>query len=184
MLTTMGSLSFDAVTDRLDLVAPSVARALRGFAHSPQVGVAAIDPSLSDTAAFCEHYGMTLSQAANCVIVEGKSGADRAFAAVVLLASTRADINGAVRGFLQAKKVSFAQMEKAVAESGMEFGAITPIGLPSSWPILVDERVAQSGYVVIGAGLRSSKIAIEGSVLAQLPGVTLISGLANPRELE
>jgi prolyl-tRNA editing enzyme YbaK/EbsC (Cys-tRNA(Pro) deacylase) len=66
----------------------------------------------------------------------------------------------------------------------MVFGAITPIGLPSSWPILVDERVAQSGYVVIGAGLRSSKIAIEGSVLAQLPGVTLISGLANPRELE
>lgn len=83
------------------------------------------------------------------MIVEGKKGEERILAAVVILASTRADVNGVVRNFLEAKKVSFAAMEKAVSETGMEYGAITPIGLPNGWPILVDKAVADSPYVIL-----------------------------------
>jgi len=163
------------------MVAAPVAAAISQLPDTATVGVAEIDPTLSDTAAFCEQYGVTAEQSANCVIVEGKRGEERKMAAVILLASTRADINGAVCKALDVKKASFAQMEKAVSESGMEFGAITPIGLPASWPILIDKAVAESAYVVIGSGIRTSKLAVPGSFLASLPGAMVIEGLANPR---
>lgn len=163
-------------------MAEVVIQALSVLPNAQDVAIAAIDPGLSDTAAFCQFYKTEPKQAANCVIVEGKNGDQRQYAAVVLLANTRADINGVVRGFLQVKKVSFAQMEKAVEKSAMEFGAITPIGLPLDWPILVDAAVVQADYVIIGSGLRSSKLAVPGSFLATLPNVTVIDGLAHMRE--
>ena len=177
----LGSLIFTSVNQKLELVAPPVAAALAELPGADVVGVCEIDPTLSDTAAFCEHYGTKPEQAANCVIVEGKNGEERKLAAVIILASTRADVNGAVRSALAAKKVSFAQMEKAVSESGMEYGAITPVGLPALWPILIDKAVADSDYVIIGSGLRSSKLAVPGSFLAALPNAQVIENLARPR---
>ena len=90
-------------------------------------------------------------------------------------------MNGAVRSALSVKKVSFAQMEKAVSESGMEYGAITPIGLPAPWPILIDKAVTDSDYVIIGSGIRGSKLAVPGSFLAALPNAQVIEGLAQRR---
>lgn len=177
----LGTLTFAPANRRLDLLAEPVQKAIATFPLIEGVGVTEIDPTLSDTAAFCEHYQTKPEQAANCVIVEGKNGAERKLAAVVILASTRADVNGAVRAALGAKKVSFAQMEKAVSESGMEYGAITPVGLPASWPILLDKAVADSDYVIIGSGIRGSKLAVPGSFLASLPNVQVIEGLAHPR---
>ena len=176
----LGTLVFTPVLENMGLVATPVAEALRVLSIEG-VGAAMIDPTLSDTAAFCDYYKTLPEQAANCVIVSAKNGEERKLAAVVLLANTRADINGAVRAALGAKKVSFAQMEDAVAQSGMEYGAITPVGLPSEWPILIDKAVADAPYVIIGSGLRSSKLAVPGSFLAALPNAQVIEGLAHPR---
>src|SRR4051812_34617576 len=96
----------------------------------------------------------------------------------MVLATTRADVNGVVRRRLDARKASFAPMDVAVAETGMEYGGITPIGLPTGWPILVDTAVVSAGDVVVGSGVRRSKLVLPGDALAALPGTEVIDGLA------
>ena len=93
--------------------------------------VAEIDPAVSDTAAFCAQYGLSLATAANCVVVSGRRADVTTLAACVVLATTRADVNGTVRRLLDVRKISFASMDVAVSASGMEYGGITPVGLPA-----------------------------------------------------
>jgi prolyl-tRNA editing enzyme YbaK/EbsC (Cys-tRNA(Pro) deacylase) len=97
----------------------------------------------------------------------------------VVLATTRADVNSVVRRRLGARKASFASMDDAVALTGMEYGGITPIGLPSDWPVLIDSAVLDRQVVVVGSGVRNSKLALPSTVLPDLPGAEIISGLAS-----
>jgi prolyl-tRNA editing enzyme YbaK/EbsC (Cys-tRNA(Pro) deacylase) len=113
------------------------------------------------------------------VVIAGRRGDVTRYAACVVLANTRADVNGVVRKRLDARKASFAPMEDAVTLTGMEFGGITPIGLPASWPILIDRAVLDRDLVVIGSGLRRSKIALPASALSELPGAEVVDGLAS-----
>ena len=178
---TIGSQPAVPALDRPDLLAPPVAAALEKLAAAQvgieSIGVAAIDPALADTAAFCEQYGVALSESANCVVVEGRRGGESRMAACMILATTRADVNGLVRRELDVRKCSFAPMELVVELTGMEYGGITPIGLPPDWPIFVDAAVAQAGRVVIGSGIRGSKLTLPGAALASLPGATVLDGL-------
>jgi len=134
-----GTLTARPVLEHLDLVAAPVAEALALLdpAVAATIGVAEIDAGVADTAAFCERYGVAMDASANCVLVKGKRGGDIRFAACMVRATTRADVNGVVRRWLDVRSASFAPMEEAVALSGMEYGGITPIGLPaagrSSW---------------------------------------------------
>ena len=179
----IGTLKLEPAVSRLDLLAKPVAAALEVWpAEAPidgdQVLVAPIDATLADTAAFCEAYGVTLAESANCVIVAGRRGEITRYAACVVLATTRADVNGVVRRHLDVRKASFAPMDDAVRLTGMEYGGITPIGLPASWPVLVDARVVAMPHVIIGSGVRNSKVAIAGPALGALPGTEVIDGLA------
>jgi prolyl-tRNA editing enzyme YbaK/EbsC (Cys-tRNA(Pro) deacylase) len=160
------------------LVAAPVANALAAWPPAADVRAAEIDAELADTAEFCAHYGVELADSANCVVIAGKRGSTVSYAACVILATTRADVNGTVRRRLGAKKASFASMDDAVALSGMEYGGITPIGLPADWPVLVDSAVLQRDVAVIGSGLRRSKLALPGKSLAELPNAEVIDGLA------
>lgn len=139
----------------------------------------AIDPELADTAAFCAAYDVPMAASANCVIVHGKRAGDSKYAGVMVLATHRADVNGVIRKQLDARKISFAAQDDAVGSTGMEYGGITPIGLPYDWPVLVDEAVAQAGLVVIGSGIRGSKLLVDGAELAKLPSATVLE-LATP----
>ncbi|MFC0550084.1 YbaK/EbsC family protein [Planotetraspora thailandica] len=172
-------LDWTSAADRLDLLGGPVAKAISQAAAAsppwPPIGVAEIDPGLADTAAFCERYGVALEDSANCVIVAGKRGGETRYAAVMVLATQRADVNGAVRRHLDVRKVSFAAHDDAVALTGMEYGGITPIGLPSDWPVLVDENVTRRDFVVIGSGVRSSKLALSGRALAEVTGAEVIA---------
>lgn len=142
------------------------------------VRVADIDPALADTAEFCARYEVPMAASANCVVVAGRRGADVRYAACVVLATTRADVNGLVRRRLGARKASFAPMADAVALTGMDFGGITPIGLPGDWLLLVDRAVLEAGAVVIGSGLRRSKLLVDGVTLLGLPNAEAVDGLA------
>ncbi|GAA1808272.1 YbaK/EbsC family protein [Nostocoides veronense] len=71
-------------------------------------------------------------------------------------------------------------MDRAVGESGMEYGGITPVGLPDGWRIFIDERLLAQEVVVIGSGLRRSKLLVTGSALADLPGAEIVEGLGIP----
>jgi prolyl-tRNA editing enzyme YbaK/EbsC (Cys-tRNA(Pro) deacylase) len=174
----LGSLTWLPAADRPDLLAAPVAAAL------PQLGapawVAEIDDGLADTAAFSDAYGVPLDASANCVVVAARRAGQTSLAACVVLATTRADVNGLVRRHLDARKASFAPQDVAVAESGMAFGGITPVGLPAGWPVLVDDAVAEAGYVVIGSGTRGSKLAVPGAALAALPAAQVLAGLGRP----
>lgn len=179
-LPTLGTLSTTPALDRVDLLAAPVAAALTGDPRAGGVAVAPIDPELADTAAFCAAYQVPLAASANCVVVAGKRGGEQRWAAAVVLATTRADVNGAVRRRLDVRKLSFAPMADAVRLTGMEYGGITPIGLPEGWPVLLDAAVLAAGPVVIGSGIRGSKIVLDAARLADLTGAEVIEGLAVP----
>lgn len=168
----LGSLDWQPASERPDLLAPAVQAAVRD--RQLPAWVAPIDPTLADTAAFCASYRVSLEVSANCVIVTGRRGDQSTRAAVLVRATDRADINHAVRKELGVRKISFAAMDDAVAATGMEYGGISPIGLPVGWPILVDEQVAELAWIVIGSGVRGSKLAVPGSLPAGLPGARLL----------
>jgi prolyl-tRNA editing enzyme YbaK/EbsC (Cys-tRNA(Pro) deacylase) len=174
-------LLYTSALEAADLLAPPVVTFLEGFTTAADLlQVAAIDPGLADTAACCEAYGFTMDASANCVIIAGKRGDEIRYAACVVLATTRADVNGFVRKRLDAKKASFAPMEDAVALSSMEFGGITPFGLPAEWPVLVDSRVLECDFAVYGSGLRRSKLFGPGKALLEIPSIEVIEDLAKP----
>ncbi len=177
---SIGSLETVTALGRPDLLAPSVTAALAAAdsALPPDtVGVAEIDPGLADTAAFCERYDVPLTESANCVVVTGRRDGEPRFAACVILATNRADVNGVARRQLDVRKASFAAVDLAVAETGMEYGGITPIGLPAGWPVFVDTAVAAAPRVVIGSGVRRSKLSLPGEALGRLPGALVLDGL-------
>ena len=138
MIPLQDRLKSQSALSHPDLLAAPVVAALRALPDefSAAITVAPIDPALADTAAFCERYGVVAAESANCVVVAGRRGEATTMAACVVLATTRADVNGLVRRLLDVRKISFASMDVAVSASGMEYGGITPIGLPVEWPLL------------------------------------------------
>ncbi len=184
---TLGTLTWQPALERLDLVAPSTAATLAGWAAdddevASRVLVAEIDPDLADTAALTAAFDLPPSASANCVLVAGRREGLERVAAAVVRATTRADVNNAVKRLLDVRKASFLPMDRATAESGMEYGGITPVGLPAGYRVLVDARVTEPDeageLVVLGSGLRRSKIALPGALLARLPGAEVVDGLA------
>ncbi len=174
----LGSLTWYPAALRPELLGAPVAAALPAL--SGPAWVAEIDDDLADTAAFIDAYAVPPEASANCVVVAARRAGQTTLAACVVLATTRADVNGLVRRHLDARKASFAPQDVAVAESGMAYGGITPVGLPSEWPVLVDAAVATADWVVIGSGTRGSKLAVPGSVLAGLPTAVVLDGLGQP----
>jgi len=166
--------------DHPELLAAPVVAALEWWKPAAPVLVAEIDPDLADTAAFCAAYDVPAAASANCVVVTGKRDGEQRWAAALVLATTRADVNGVIRRRVDVRKISFAPMAEAVERTGMEYGGITPIGLPVGWPVLIDAAVVAAGPVVIGSGLRRSKMVVDGAALAGLPGAEVIDGLAVP----
>lgn len=182
------TLTWVPALDRTDLLAPSTAAALAAWvAIVPQVAdevhVAQIDPDLADTAALTTAYGLPAAGSVNCVLVHGRREGEERVAAAAIRSTTRADVNYAVKQLLAVRKASFLPTERAVDESGMEYGGITPIGLPPRYRVLVDGSVALTDpdagdRVIIGSGLRRSKLSLPGALLAAYPGAELVEGLA------
>ncbi|SEM59241.1 YbaK/EbsC family protein [Streptacidiphilus jiangxiensis] len=176
--------SFPAVARALDVrdeLAGPVAETLAGWGvqeAAEAVLYVDTDPEKADTAVFCETYDAPPEYSANCVVVAARRGGEVTMAACVVLATTRLDVNGAVRKHLGARKASFAPMDAAVAETGMEYGGITPLGLPGGWPLLIDEAVAAAPHVLVGSGRRRGKLILPGRALAALPGAEVVPGLA------
>ena len=175
----LGRLDLTPALERPELLAAPVFAALRAWPRADEVQVAAIDAGLADTEAFCAAYGIELAASANCVVVAGKRGDDVRRAACLVLATTRADVNGVVKRRLDVRKASFAPLEQTVSDTGMEYGGITPLGLPG-WPVLVDAAVLDAPQVVVGSGIRGSKLVLPGAAAADLPDAEVLPDLARP----
>lgn len=176
----LGGLTGVAAGERPDLLADPTRAALTALGLLDVVGIVEIDPAISDTAATQEAYGLTPRQLVNCVLVGGRRDGVERVAAALVPADKRADVNGFVRRRLDVRKASFLPREQAVATSGMEYGGITPIGLPESWPLLLDADAAAEALVVVGSGVRRSKLLVPGGVLAALPAAEVSADLARP----
>lgn len=174
---TLGTLTSVPALDRPDLLAEAVAAALRSWPCADQVAVTEIDPDLADTAALTEAYDLPLAASANCVVVSGRRAGEERIAACVVRADTRADVNNLVKRTLDVRKASFLPMDRAVEETGMEYGGITPIGLPADWRVLVDASVLDIDVAVIGSGVRRSKLLLPGRSLADLPAAEVVADL-------
>ena len=136
------------------------------------------DPDLADTAAFCAHYGWSPEMSANTIVVASKKG-DKRYAACVVTATTRLDVNRTVKRLLGVSKASFASPAETQEVTGMMIGGVTPLALPADLPVYVDERVMAQPEVILGGGSRSMKVKVSPKVFEHLPGVTVIEGLAN-----
>jgi prolyl-tRNA editing enzyme YbaK/EbsC (Cys-tRNA(Pro) deacylase) len=149
--------------------------------HLEQLGVAyelvACDPALADTAAFCQAYGYSLGDSANTIVVIGKSQPP-VFAACVVLANTRLDVNRAVKQRFGVRRASFASAEETAALTGMMIGGVTVFGLPPDLRIWVDERVMSRPQIVLGGGSRSWKVVAPPDILRHLPKVEIVPSLA------
>ena len=177
----IGSLEPAPALDHLDLLAPPVTVALtalaeRGVATASSALVVAIDPELADTEVMTREFDMDLTLSSNCILVAGKRAGEERIAACVVRATTNADVNHVVKKRLDVRKASFWPQERAVEASGMEYGGITPVGVPGSWRLLIDSACSV-GWSCIGSGLRRSKLFVTGEVLAALPGAEIVEGL-------
>ncbi|PFG42984.1 prolyl-tRNA editing enzyme YbaK/EbsC (Cys-tRNA(Pro) deacylase) [Isoptericola jiangsuensis] len=182
-LPTLGDLAWVPAVARPDLLADPVAAALTAWAGVDErvasgVAVAEIDPDHADTATLNTVHGLPPEASANCVVVAGRRGEVERVAACVVPATTSADVNTRVRKLLDVRKASFLPTERATAESAMEYGGITPVGLPAGWRVLVDERFRAPGALALmGSGLRRSKLLMAGPLLCELPGVEVVTDL-------
>lgn len=142
-----------------------------------EYGLFACDPALADTAAFCAAYGFAPEDSANTILVIGKSDPPR-YAACVVLAPNRLDVNRVVRDRLGTRKASFAPGDATRELTGMEIGGVTVFGLPEGLPIWIDARVMARDRIVLGGGSRSWKVIASPAILRALPGAEVVRGLA------
>ncbi len=177
------TLDWRPALDHPDLLTPATMAALTTWTTThpevaTEVQVAQIDPDLADTAALVAAAGLDLAASVNCVLVVGRRAEEERFAAAAVRATTRADVNHRIRALLDVKKASFLATDRAVADSGMEYGGITPVGLPPTYRVLVDASIDDPALVVIGSGVRRSKLRLPGSLLAALPDAEVVTDLA------
>ena len=175
-MNVFGRLAPLPAREHPELLADPVARALS--VSAPSALVAAIDPAFADTEALCAKYGVPMEASANAVVVRGTRAGVERHAVCMTLAHRRVDVNGLVRRRLEARKASFAPMDYAVEVTGMEYGGITPVGVPADWPIWVDGAVADSDWLCIGSGIRGSKLFLSAADLLALPSAERVDGLA------
>jgi prolyl-tRNA editing enzyme YbaK/EbsC (Cys-tRNA(Pro) deacylase) len=176
-LPRLGSLESLPALSHPELMAPAVAAALSDWPNASEVAVVEIDPAYADTAAMSEQYDVPMADGANCVVVMGRREGEERVAACLVRADTRADVNNLVKRTLDVRKASFLPVDRAVEESSMEYGGITPVGLPAAWRVLVDEACLAIPAAVIGSGVRRSKLLVPGRLLGELPGAEVLAGL-------
>ena len=177
-------IGWQPALERTDLLAEPVAAALRALETSSdgahlvrQAQVVPIDPQYSDTDALNAHYALDPEATGNCVLVAGKRTGQERIAACVVRATDFADVNHVVKKRIDVRKASFLPVERAVEMSGMEYGGITPVGLPEDWRLFIDGAVADRDTVLIGSGVRHSKLLVPGALLVALPGAERVEDL-------
>lgn len=174
-------LTFEPALHRTDLLAEPVKHAIKHWQGPTSVDhilVSEIDPQYMGGKDLCNHYGISQTDGANCVIIEATRGSAKTLAACLIPVNcARADFNGAVRKYLNARRVSLAPLDMVLERTKMEYGSIAVVGLPDSWPVLIDPSIISKERVIIGAGLQKSKLSLPGNALLELPGAVIVEGV-------
>ncbi len=174
----MTSLNFIPINEAEQLVSESVFKIIQ----NTEIKVAEIDPQYMNGTALSDHYGTNPEDGANCIIVRGKREGVYTTAAVMTPVGYRIDLNHAVPDVLGLKKVSMAPLDEVIQETGMEYGSITPVGLPSHYRILIDSSLMEKENIIVGGGKQISKILVPTVFLKDLPSTQVFRGLASPMD--
>ncbi len=134
------------------------------------------NPEWAETELFCANYNIPRDRAANTILVASK-GESKRYAACLVLATTKLDVNHAVSRLMGIKRLSFASAEETKELTGQSIGGVTLFGLPDSIPIYIDSRVMTKESVIVGGGNRSTKIKLPPDELNKIPG-TIVSDIA------
>lgn len=158
-----------------DSISSDVASAIS--ACNIEYSVIDCEPEYADTQQFCDHYGYSVDEAVNVLLVASKKGEPK-FAACVVLAAFRLDVNKTVRKKLGVSRISFASPEQTHELTGMELGGVTPFGMPENVPVWIDSRVMECKQIILGGGNRSSKIVLNPAMLLKIPNAEVVENLA------
>lgn len=180
MKEKIGLLSFLPISGNEHLVSDSVLHAAQKIGEGKMPLVAEIDPKCMGGKELCEQYEIDPEDGANCVIVEVAGSSAWEFAAIVTPVGYRADLNNTVRKHLNAKRISLAQLDITLKMTGMEYGSITPFGLPEAWKILIDARLRDKERVIVGGGRQLSKLLLRVDALKDLSNAEFIEGPSSP----
>lgn len=176
-----GLLSFNPVLDYAQLVPKTVYNAiLQGnwSCDKRDFLVAEIDPQYAGGKELCEKYQIDVSQGVNCLVVIGIRGQNKSYAACLVPVGYRYDMSGVVRKTMGVRQVSVAPLDFVISQTQMEYGSITPIGLPNQWSMFIDPAVITHKHIIVGGGLAKSKLCIPSSVLLDIPNSIILEGLA------
>ncbi len=182
-MINLGTLQFKSLNENHNLVSDSIITLAQSLEEEMRPLVAEIDPKYMGGKELCEHYGVNPEDGANCVIIEAKKNENAEnniseFVAIVVPVGNRADLNGFVRKHLGARRVSLAPLDKVIEVTGMEYGSITPFGLPPSWKILIDAVLMNKEQIIIGGGKQVSKLLVKTAVFKALANVEIIKDLS------
>ena len=178
---TEGLLTFNPVLENLHLVPSTVYNAIKEGYWSCEKSnflVAEIDPQYAGGKELCDKYQIDASKGANCLVVNGIRGKNKTYAACLVPVGYRYDMSGIVRKTMNARQVSVAPLDFVLSKTQMEYGSITPIGLPAEWLLFIDPAVLTHKYIIVGGGLVKSKLCIPSSVLLDIPNASVLEGLA------
>lgn len=176
-----GLLTFNPVLENANLVPSTVYNAIQNGTWScnkKDFLVAEIDPQYAGGKELCDKYQIDVSKGANCLIVNGIRGKNKTFAACLVPVGYKYDMSGVVRKTINARQVSVAPLDFVLAETQMEYGSITPIGLPNEWLLFIDPAVLKHDYIIVGGGLVKSKLCIPSSALLDISNANILEGLA------
>ena len=176
----MQKLNFKSVLENQDIVSKPVFEFAQSVKNGDEVLVAKIDPKFMGGKELCDEFGVDPKMGANCVVVEASGKETSEFVAVVVPVGYRADLNGFVKKHLGVRRVSLASLEKVIEQTQMEYGSITPFGLPSSWKILMDSRIFENDAIIVGGGKQISKLLVPTKVFKNIPNVEIIPDLGKP----
>ncbi len=181
----IGKLEFNPVINNKELVAKSVCESIEkwnGKVPKDSFCVATIDPQYAGGVELCNYYDIPIEIGANCLIVEAKRSQQVWYAACLVPVGYRYNMTSVVRKALNARTVSVAPLDFVIEKTGMEYGSITPIGLPEEWKIFVDPLVMKNERIIIGGGLVDSKLSILSTAFLEMPNVVILDGVAKPIE--
>ncbi len=171
-------LEFKDIEENKELLPQSVYDYIVSQGLSKAIRVAKIDPAFADGEALSKEYDIPYEMELNCLVVEGRRGEAVRYAGLVLPYGRRANMNSKVRGPLDVKKVSFADLEYVTKVSGMEYGSITPIGLPEDFVILLEKEVLDREQVIVGGGLACSKLLFDPKLFLNMKNCVIVEGIA------
>lgn len=171
-------LDFQPIINHPDLVHDSMYKFMEKHHLIDQFKVARIDPKYANDPRLDDVYEVDPYLRLKCIVFMGVRRKVDKYAAVVVQNPYKVDSGSLLHHAMDVSKVSFGNLDDVIKQTDMEFGSITPVGVPEFYQILIDSRVKKIPDVILGSGQVNSKLMTTLQALESLPNARYVDGLA------